>query len=308
MQYRRRRSDFYTNKTGNERWLVSYADFVTLLFAFFVVMYSVSQVNEQKYQVLSETLSSVFNGQVPIDATIKELVDRYPLDDKGQITGISPEINYVDTEVLATEIQETLIHMVDPSQAKILATESWVKIEVNANLLFASGNATPSSEARSIFADIAQVLAPYDNEVEVSGYTDNIPIRNQVFQSNWELSSSRASSIVRLLEQRGVASERLSAVGYGENRPVADNTTLQGRAKNRRVVLKVARTVADSDSVQQDQMAREFGLLPITQPEEPNVQEENQSQSTGTEAVIEPIRLDSGGLLFTSDPEADSEE
>lgn len=309
---RRRRSDFHEIKTGNERWLVSYADFITLLFAFFVVMYSVSQVSEKKYQVLSDTLSSVFDGKVPVDAKIKELLDRYPMDNKGQISGLSPDVNLVDTEVLASEIQDALIHLVDPNDAKILATEDWVKIELSSKLLFASASATPSDEAQTLFHNIAGVLASYDNEVEVSGYTDNIPIRSQAFQSNWELSSARASSIVRLLEVDGVEPTRLSAVGYGEHRPVGNNDTPKGREENRRVVLMVARTQVERAVLSEQELQKEFPLSPLVPanqggellltpqdpPEEPEPVQERPSAPQ-----VEPVRLENGGLLFSSDPE-----
>lgn len=306
---RRRYSDYHQSKTSHERWLVSYADFITLLFAFFVVMYSVSQVSERKYQVLSETLSSIFEGKVPVDSAVKELVERYPLDDKGQIQGLSPEINLVETKVLAESIQQSLVHLVDPSEATVSATESWVQIEVNANLLFDSGSAAPSREARIIFDSIAQSLIPYENGVEVSGFTDNIPINTPVYSSNWELSAARASSIVRLLEGAGVAADRLSAVGHGENHPIASNDTTEGRSQNRRVVVKIAKHGVEKPEAVLNELATQFPLAPLDSGEPVTAVDSSEDvdptplEGAPSAPEIEPVRLKNGGLLFTSDPE-----
>ncbi len=304
---RRRHSDLYVSKTGHERWLVSYADFVTLLFAFFVVMYSVSQVSETKYKVLSESLASVFNAKVAVDAQIKESIDRYPLSDRGEISGLSPLVNFADTKVLASKIQDALMNMVDPSDVNIVATEDWVEVEINSNLLFPSASAEPSLDARSIFSHIATVIAPYENEVEVSGYTDNIPINTPAFRSNWELSSARASSIVRVLESKGVLPGRLSAVGYGEHRPVADNLSREGQGKNRRVVLMVARQKVDRPVKAMDELLVEFPLLPLSSKAQTLRDKDPSPILTTTPELsapaVEPVRLKNGGLLFSNNPE-----
>lgn len=293
---RRRRPERYETKTGHERWLVSYSDFITLLFGFFVVMYSVSQVSEQKYRALSNTLASVFDGNVPVEMQTDELLDQYPLDDRGKISGLSPQINLIDTKVLAKELEEVLVHLVEPKDITISATEDWVQIDVNANLLFASASATPSTEARRIFEQVAKVLAPYDNEVEVAGHTDNVPIATDRFASNWELSASRAASVVRLLSDDGVAAARLSAVGYGEFRPLASNQTVADRAKNRRVVLQVARHQVKSDFAPP---LAPPGPLPTV------IDAANSAQQASSSASeVAPVRLQNGGLLFSSDPDA----
>lgn len=158
----------------------------------------------------------------------------------------------MDTAVLAKELEVALAHLVDPKHVSISATEDWVQIDLNANLLFLSGSADPSEQARNIFRDIGAKLAPYDNEIEVSGHTDNVPIHNTRFQSNWELSAARASSVVRLLADNGVKPGQLSAVGYGEFRPLADNASEGGRSANRRVVLMVARHAVERPVVTPD--------------------------------------------------------
>ena len=267
---RRRREEHQEHRSGNERWLVSYADFVTLLFGFFVVMYSVSQVSEQKYRVLSDSLAATFEGNRDVPAEVAAVPDQHPQDQQGKISGISPQINIVDPEVLAKELEDALVHLVNQAQVKISATELWVEINLNANLLFESGSADPSAQAQTIFRDIAAKLAPYDNEIEVSGHTDNVPIHTARFHSNWELSAARASSVVRLLVDNGVKPGQLSAVGYGEFRPLADNATEVGRSANRRVVLMVARHAVERPLVTPEELAEPASDAPIRPPLLPN--------------------------------------
>ncbi len=290
----RRRVSIET-KINHERWLVSYSDFITLLFAFFVVMYSVSQVNENKYRVLSETLQSAFSQGV-----------RAP--------GTERESKLASLEQLETELSDVLGGLINQGALSVWGNEDWVEIEINANVLFDSASAEPSSQAKTVFAEVADVLAPFENAVAVSGHTDDIPIRNANFSSNWELSSARAVAVVNLLAYEGVDPTRLSAIGYGEYQPIADNSTEQGRAKNRRVVLRVARekvaapregaqnVMAESGvaAVDDESAAQQFAaeLNPETRPEtspEPSIEPR-------PENVIEPIKLPNGGLLFTSDP------
>lgn len=311
---RRRREEEHQSKSSHERWLVSYADFITLLFGFFVVMYSVSQVSEQKYRVLSETLSNVFEGNTTRPADMQVTDNGNPLDQQGRVSGLSPEINLVDTEVLARDLENALIHLVQPGQLRISATEEWVQIDLNANLLFDSASADPKPEARELFRQIAAKLAPFDNEIEVSGHTDDRPIRTARFQSNWELSSARASSVVRLLTEDGVKPQQLSAVGYGEYRPVADNATEEGRATNRRVVLMVARHPVERQVVPLDEVSTDDASVPPTRPSAPPLAPATDTQSPepaqptdAQKSSVEPVRLQNGGLLFTSDPEPKSD-
>src|SRR5690606_1542698 len=160
---RRKRTEVHVNQ---ERWLVSYADFITLLFGFFVVMYSVSQVNESKYRTLAETLSEPFVGPMKLAGVpASERVDQPQGVSRGPVT------NLIDTQLLARNISESLAGMVRLDHVNVTATEAWMQIDINANLLFASASAEPGDEAKDIFREIAAELAPYANEIEVSGHT-----------------------------------------------------------------------------------------------------------------------------------------
>ena len=242
-----RRQESHDEKTGNERWLVSYADFITLLFGFFLVMYSVSQVNEAKYQTLSETLSTTF---------LSSSESTRPKDGTELNSGSAEEqvnVNEITTsEALAHQLNSQLQGILDGEAVAIDYSEQWVEITLDATLLFASGDAKMSAGSKSILTEVAEPLLEVESLIEVGGHTDNIPIRNEHFASNWSLSSARAVAVVNALMQEGIKPMRLSAVGYGEFRPVADNSTPEGRAQNRRVVLRISEVKAAEKNASQE--------------------------------------------------------
>jgi chemotaxis protein MotB len=232
----RRRPEREDNDS-HDRWLVSYADFITLLFAFFVVMYAISQLNEGKYRLLSEALTQAFkpDGAQP---------DRRPPAPQGaapgEVGGRGPD-GQADAGMQA--IARDLINALDPlvkgGQVRVTESGLGISVEINASVLFASGEAELQPSALSVLASVANVLAPLPNDVEVEGHTDNAPIATPRFPSNWELSTARASSVVRLFIDQGVAPVRLAAVGYADTRNISPNTTPEGRAQNRRVTIMI---------------------------------------------------------------------
>lgn len=239
---RRRRQEEHEN---HERWLVSYADFITLLFAFFVVMYSISSVNEGKYKVLSDTLVGAFNQTARTIDPI-QVGDNVPrgLDtvERPGDSGNTAETGGGDAlEDIATAMRAAFGELIQAGDLEVRGNELWIEIELNSGLLFPSGDALPLDAAFPLIERIANILAPYENPIHVEGFTDNIPMRSRAYPTNWELSAARAASVVRMLDNGGVDPGRLAAVGYGEYRPVADNTTAAGRRANRRVVLLVSR-------------------------------------------------------------------
>jgi len=240
---RRRHQEEHEN---HERWLVSYADFITLLFAFFVVMYSISSLNEGKYKVLSDSLTGVFNQP---DRAIKPIPigeerPRTTMPEASQVEESPPSEAPVDPlEDIAQGMRDAFGDMILSDQMTVRGNELWVEIELNSSLLFPSGDAIPTDRAFVIIEKIAKILAPYENPVHIEGFTDNLPINTPQFPSNWELSTARAASIVRMLAMDGVSPGRLAAVGYGEFQPLADNATAEGRTRNRRVVLVVSRNL-----------------------------------------------------------------
>ncbi|MBO3275748.1 flagellar motor protein MotD [Pseudomonas schmalbachii] len=238
---RRRHREEHQNQ---ERWLVSYADFITLLFAFFVVMYSISSINEGKYKILSETLTGVFNQPEQAMKAIPIGEERPRTTQKELLRDVQNGSAEGDPlKQIADSVRAAFGDLIATDQLHVRGNEQWIEITLSSSLLFPSGEAIPNEAAFDIIEKVAGILAPYRNPVNVEGFTDNVPIHNARFPTNWELSTARAASIVRLLAQDGVDPGRLAAVGYGEFRPLADNADAEGRARNRRVVLVVSRNL-----------------------------------------------------------------
>lgn len=286
-------------KINHERWLVSYADFITLLFAFFVVMYSVSQVNETKYKTLSETLETAFNSSSSKQSK------------QNSENQSAAEPSLAPLKQLESELEKALEGVLQTGDVKLNGNQEWVEIAIDANSFFPSGRAAPTTEARALLRKVADVLAPFDNAVAIGGHTDDIPISNAEFKNNWELSAGRAVSVVNLLAFSGVDPKRLSAVGYGEYRPVASNETEEGRTANRRVVLRVERGAADIpkvDSTEGLELQRTRGESgPTAGADSLDSSSEQDSNGSNQEPrpleTVEPVKLRNGGLLFTSDPD-----
>jgi len=267
---RRRQREIHVN---NERWLVSYADFITLLFAFFVVMYSISQVNQSKYRVLSETFIQAFNqpndaktNPMPQDTTIPSSNAIVPIDmgktatddnikqpqnavvDDSAKSDMNAQSNTTAKTQTSDEltqisdlVNEKFAQLINDQLIKVSSNELWLQIELKDSILFSSGGVETSVQAQTIFTEIAEILKNYENPIQIEGFTDNVPIRNGRYPTNWELSSARATEIVKFLATKGVAPERLAAVGYGEFQPLVSNDTEMGRAQNRRVAVMVAK-------------------------------------------------------------------
>jgi chemotaxis protein MotB len=231
-----------------ERWLVSYADFITLLFAFFVVMYAISSINEGKYRVLSDSLVQAFR-EPPTSARLVELGTRHPelLDGSGLPIGQArprqPVAQMpVETERMkkvAKNVLDAMAPLVREGQVRVTQSPRGITVEINASVLFATGEATLQPTSTEALTAVAKVLAEVDNPIQVEGHTDNVPIRSPLFPSNWELSSARAASVVRLFTEQGVSPARLVAIGYADNRPLDTNATPEGRARNRRVNILI---------------------------------------------------------------------
>jgi len=239
-----------------ERWLVSYADFITLLFAFFVVMYAISMVNEGKYRILSDALVSAFHktpgdsggAQVAIN-TIPGAVMQLPV-----IRPPTPNVkadqqkreNKERMKNIAKDVASALAPLVQSGQVRVTEGALGITIDINASLLFQPGDARLSGEAVRALSAVAQVIAPTDFPITVEGHTDDTPISTAQFPSNWELSGVRASSVVRLMIEKGVGARRFTAIGYADQRPMGDNATAEGRARNRRVAITIESKVPDT--------------------------------------------------------------
>ena len=281
---RRRQPEEHEN---HERWLVSYADFITLLFAFFVVMYSISSINEGKYKILSQALVGVFNDA---ERTMKPIPigEQRPLSvkpaeplvkDSDQTDAGIGQSSSDALQSIADEVNSGFGDLIASDQMTVRGNELWIEIELNSSLLFGSGDAMPSDQAFNIIEKVAGIVKRFDNPIHVEGFTDDQPISTAQYPTNWELSSARSASIVRMLAMDGVNPARLASVGYGEFQPIATNATTAGRAKNRRVVLVISRnlevrrslTSNGSANVQPDAALRRAGTQTAPAPAKPPV-------------------------------------
>jgi chemotaxis protein MotB len=289
---------------NHERWAIPYGDLLTLLLAFFVVMYSISSVNAGKYRVLSDSLYAAFRGQPrtlePIEvghkrvgsgadirvsivqqATLKgqprALLAPVPLamstpipnepyrDDMpppGNQSGVraasglaQPAASAHAAEAkaaaamlskVADDVAKAMSGLVKKNLVVVKRKQYWIEVEIRTDILFPSGSARLSPSAVDIIRRLAAVLARFPNPVRVEGFTDDMPIRTVQFLSNWELSAARAASVVHVFSDRGVASDRLAVVGFGDQHPVASNATSQGRNANRRVSVVILSTAPGS--------------------------------------------------------------
>lgn len=269
---------------NHEAWAIPYGDLITLLLAFFVVMYALSSVNEGKYRVLSDSLVAAFRSApkslepiqvgeptrargatdvdlertlVPleIDNVIKldnEVVERSREWETMRAMGMSPaEIDETMAEIreLTEMIGNELEELVAADEVRLRESSFWLEIEINSGVLFPTASADLTPVSQPIVERLGEILATTDSRVHVEGHTDNLPIVTAEFPSNWELSAGRAATVVRLFAAAGVEPGRMAALGFGEYQPVAGNDTLEGRAANRRVVVVVT---ADQTAARDD--------------------------------------------------------
>ena len=215
------------------RWLLPYADFITLLFAVFVVMYSISNVEESKFKSLSDSLSIALNVK---NAENKNII----FDSQKTNSPIELNINKEDHLLeIGQQLQNDLAPLVADKKIKITKITEGIVITINDSLLFKSGQAQIDPNFDMDLRQISDVLKKYPNMIQVEGHTDNNKINSGLYPSNWELSSARASSVVRALIANGVQESQLTAIGYAANQPIESNKTEEGRYRNRRVTIKI---------------------------------------------------------------------
>lgn len=275
----RRERQNHDEEANHDRWLISYADFITLMFAFFVVMYSISSVSEGKYRVLSDSLTEAFDGVQGVEAEVPmpialPIKQQLPYEQTGleneseQIAGESETqlatVNEQDemtakglaekdrTEKsmgeIADDIRYEVYPFIDDKLINVSNTEDAIEVEIKSQLLFPSGNARLVSKAIPVLSNLATIFSTFSNPIEVRGFTDDRPIKTTAFPSNWELSAARAASVVHLFMRKGIEPKRMSAIGLAEFHPIADNSTEAGRQENRRVVIIIP-TLTDKKDV-----------------------------------------------------------
>lgn len=247
-----------------ERWLVSYADYMTLLFALFVVLYAMAMINEEPFETATESIGKVFQANeeqpknrghgddiLPVNTSKTNkrlygngiLIEAGPELVPGEVTLSNVSDSQVGTTLTSLEkdLHEALYELIESGYAQLQIDGDWLEIELNSGLLFPSGSSSPTNAAKDILLVIYQVIDDASNYIRVRGYTDNQAIKTEIFSSNWELSVFRATAILRELEKLSLNPAQMAIEGYGQYYPSADNTTASGRAQNRRVVIAISK-------------------------------------------------------------------
>jgi chemotaxis protein MotB len=263
---RRRKKQGHVN---HERWLVSYADFITLLFAFFVVMYSTSQMDNKKVVQVSAAIHGafqelgVFSGSAvgsPIRVEAAPPGQMQPIVAPEEMVGVLNRNEAgaggegVDVDRLKRELEEALGDQIKRHEIEMRVTPEGLVVSLREVGFFASGNAELLPDGQAPLGRIAHILNAKGFQIRVEGHTDDVPIHKPKFKSNWELSTARATEVVALLvEHYGFDPMQVSAAGYSQYRPIASNETEEGRKINRRVdLVVVSRTgVAHKDPAEQ---------------------------------------------------------
>jgi len=255
---RRRRPEEHTN---HERWLVSYADFITLLFAFFVVLYASSQVDKRKVGRLALSIQVAFqelgvfdtsNTKIPLSDSEAVPFEKVQVVENTENTGdlthfvqpmkgmLSPSQPTAPLREVQTELEKILAPEISKHVVDVKTRKDGLIVSLREIGFYESGSAALRPSSKDAIDRLVAVLKSRPEAMRIEGHTDNVPIHNAHFDSNWELSAARASDLVKLLiDHYGFAPSRLSAAGYAEYRPVALNDTPEGRARNRRVDIVI---------------------------------------------------------------------
>lgn len=246
---------------ADESWLLPYSDLMTLLVALFIVMYSMSATDAKKFQEMSDAFSSVLNGGSGVleERAAMPSRNQQDLGKNDDELNVSKKTEEEEMAKLRQQEQEDLEklkkqfdqYINQNGLTDLLSTklnQSQLMITISDNALFASGQAIVKDDSRQLAKSISTMLQQFpDYEVVVQGHTDNIPISNSEYSSNWDLSADRALQFMKiLLLNTNLNPRKFSAIGYGEYHPISDNTTAVGRSKNRRVEVSIIRKYQES--------------------------------------------------------------
>lgn len=237
-RFNRRISEDDEAKVSKDRYLITYADLITLLLGLFVILYAASQVDEVKYKELSVAFSDYFKS-----------TKEQPLQGHGGVLQghknaipepIIPNSPSKSLEEVTQQAEKSLGIYLQKGLISIRSSQHELVLALPEQLLFKSGNAEVETQGIPVLDSIAKIIANVDFQITVDGHTDDVPIRTFRFESNWHLSVARAMNVAYKLISRGIKQENLIVRGFGEQLPVADNLTVEGKAKNRRVEVTVS--------------------------------------------------------------------
>ncbi|HAE61913.1 MAG TPA: chemotaxis protein MotB [Eubacteriaceae bacterium] len=240
---RRRKKSENGSSGGAPAWMATFSDMMTLLLTFFILLYSISTVDVQKFKDISYSLQAVLMGEgQPTIFEGQETTTDIPLEDQDKVVQDILEQSTIKEETLKmyAQVQEYVNEHGLEADVNVSLNRSGVFVDIKEAILFESGEADLKTGGKEILNQLEGLFLQFPNEIVVEGHTDNVPIKTASYPTNWELSADRAVTVVRYLcEEKSVPERRLSAIGYGEHRPIADNDTASNRALNRRVNLLI---------------------------------------------------------------------
>lgn len=332
----------HSDETVNpDRWLVSYSDLLTLLLAFFVVMYSIEQMDDKKAAAVVQKLSESFASpdSYPRSPAITVIDLGGAAGDSSPGDNVSKQTHDNSLERLGDTIQQAFS---GDNSLEIRGNEEWLEISLDSSVLFESGAATLVADSIMMLKQIANIMMDHTMPIRVEGFTDNQVIQSNIYPSNWELSSARASSVVKYLADNGVTPNLLSATGYAQYQPISDNDSVEGRIKNRRVVLLISKSgsvrpvrlqedtkLFDDVDTSAKAFVKGLGRTDADREAQANALARQRALEQGDPLLIVPkslqivepaelsgpppppfntIQLNNGGILFTNDDQPDAAE
>ena len=218
----------FRDDPDKDRYLITYADLITLLLGLFIILYAISNIDLNKYTKMMTAMENIF-GNREVTASLETLTS----------TG-KPKIISSGIDELKAKLEKVILQQEFSNSVSLEENARGITIHIMENILFASGKAELTSTSRLILGELAGILSKLPNDIRVEGHTDNLPINSPAYASNWHLSVARAlNTAYFLINDQKINPEKVSIVGYAEYKPIADNTTVEGRAKNRRVDIVI---------------------------------------------------------------------
>ncbi|MEI6893414.1 MAG: flagellar motor protein MotB [Colwellia sp.] len=312
---RQRKRRHVIEQENVHRWLVSYADYMTLMFALFVVLYAMAMVNEKPFESITESFGRVFQAEkdkidnhghslLMVNGAktnenlygngVLEVAGADLLDNEKNLSNVSEVQIGNNLASLEEELHTALYELVESGFVQLHIEGDWLEIELSSGLLFPSGSSSTMHSAKAILLEIYDVIGQVSNFIRIRGYTDNQVINNEIFASNWELSVFRATAILHLLETIGLNPARMAIEGYGQYYPSADNLTAQGRSSNRKVVIAVSRYGLEKANLSQP------AAINLNASEKNTRSNSSNEQNIEQADIIKVIRLKNGGIRITT--------
>lgn len=246
---------------GAPEWMTTYSDLVTLLLTFFILLFSMATVDQNKFSEIAASLSytmlNLKSGDSLIENSSNSIIafdytrfdseeaaakrkEKYIEDANEMVVDAEEKLKEKEFDEAKNDIRDTIAEQGISDKVQVIEEKDYLLIRLDQEIFFASGSADIVPEGKEVLSSLAPSLRELENEIMISGHTDNVPQTNKKYETNWELSTARATNVVRyLVEIENLEPSRFTATGNGEYRPVGDNNTPEGRQKNRRIEIKI---------------------------------------------------------------------